>query len=149
NPLAVKRDAVAAAVAEEARTKTFAECVADFLQTQRLTQFKSDVHRKQWHSTLQMAVRSFGTMPMQQIDSAVVLECLKPIMLKTPETGTRLRGRIERVFAWAAAHKYFSGTNPASRDVLRDALPAKPKAKHHAAMAYADLPAFMAALRDR
>src|SRR6185437_15456853 len=63
--------------------------------------------------------------------------------------GTRLRGLIERVFAWAAAHQYFTGTNPASRDVLRDALPAKPKAKHHEAMAYADLPAFMDKLEAR
>ena len=86
---------------------------------------------------------------MQSITSAVVLDCLKPIMLKTPETGTRLRGRIERVFSWAAAHEYFTGTNPASRDVLRDALPAKPKAKHHKALPYAELPAFMAELRER
>lgn len=149
NPLEVRKEAIAAAVVETARTKTFAECVADFLQTQRLTQFKNDKHRKQWASTLQAAVKSFGHVPMQQIDSAVVLQCLQPIMLRTPETGTRLRGRIERVFAWAAAHKYFSGTNPASREVLRDALPAKPKAKHHKAMPYAELPAFMAELELR
>src|SRR5262249_12731328 len=71
------------------------------------------------------------------------------IMLKTPETGTRLRGRIERVFAWAAAHQYFTGTNPASREVLRDALPAKPKVEHHKAMPYAELPDFIAELRAR
>jgi integrase len=149
DPLAVRRDAKTAALVEAARTKTFADCVSEFLATQRVQQFKSDKHRAQWHSTLQAAVRSFGSVPMQQIDSAVVLACLQPIMLKTPETGTRLRGRIERVFAWAAAHQYFTGTNPASRDVLRDALPAKPKAKHHEALAYADLPAFMVKLRER
>jgi integrase len=144
DPLAVRKDARAAATVETARTKTFAECVVDFLQTQRMTQFKNDKHRQQWRSTLQAAVKSFGTLPMQQIDSAVVLKCLQPIMLKTPETGIRLRGRIERVFAWAAARQYFTGTNPASRDVLRDALPAKPKPVHHKA-----LPGFMAKLSER
>ena len=33
--------------------------------------------------------------------------------------------------------------------MLRDALPAKPKAKHHKALPYAELPAFMAELRHR
>jgi integrase len=149
DPLAVRKEARAALTVEAARTKTFADCVSDFLQTQRLTQFKNDKHRAQWHSTLQAAVKSFGNLPMQTITSAVVLDCLKPIMLRTPETATRLRGRIERVFSWAAAHEYFSGINPASRDVLRDALPAKPKAKHHKAMPYADLPAFMGKLSER
>ena len=149
DPLAVKAEAKAAAQVEAARTKTFSDCVSDFLQTQRLTQFKSDKHRQQWHSTLQMAVKAFGDLPMQQITSAVILDALKPIMLKTPETGTRLRGRIERVFSWAAAHEYFSGINPASRDVLRDALPAKPKAKHHAALPYAELPGFLRVLKAR
>ena len=41
------------------------------------------------------------------------------------------------------------GTNPAALDVLRDALPAKPKQKHHAALPYGELPAFMARLRER
>ena len=80
------------------------------------------------------------------IDSAVVLQTLLPVWKRVPETGSRLRGRIERVFAWAKAHKLFDGENPASRDVLHDALPVKAKAKHHAALPYADLPAFMVEL---
>jgi len=85
---------------------------------------------------------------LQEIDSALVLKTLLPIWSKTPETGSRLRGRLEPVFAWSLAHKLYAGTNPASLDVLRDALPAKPRAKHHAALPYAELPPFMQRLRD-
>ena len=77
------------------------------------------------------------------------MQALLPVWKRVPETGSRLRGRIERVFAWAKAHKLFNGENPASRDVLKDALPAKPKAKHHDAMPYAEVPAFMALLHGR
>jgi hypothetical protein len=41
------------------------------------------------HEELQAAVNGY--------EEAVVLKCLQPITLKTPETGTRLRGRIERI----------------------------------------------------
>ena len=59
-----------------------------------------------------------GDVPLKEIDFALVLQTLNPIWKKTPETGSRLRGRIERVFAWAKAHKLFEGENPASREVF-------------------------------
>jgi integrase len=43
----------------------------------------------------------------------------------------------------------FEGPNPADWDRLKDHLPAKPKVEHHAAMPYADVPAFMRTLRVR
>src|SRR5262249_16849622 len=61
----------------------------------------------------------------------------------------RLRGRIEKVFHWAMPLGLFTGENPADRALLESHLPAKPKAKHHAAMPYADVPGFMAELRKR
>ena len=126
---------------------TFEQAARQFLSTEIVSQFKSETHRKQWHSTLETAYSTLGPLPLQSIDSALVLQTLLPIWKKTPETGSRLRRRIERVFAWSKAHKLFSGENPASRDVLRDALPAKPKADHHKAIPFAQLPAFMTKLR--
>ena len=59
-------------------------------------------------------------------------------------------GAIERVFRWAIAHKLHAGENPGhARRAASDALPAKAKAKHHAALPYADLPAFMVELVER
>ena len=149
DPLAEKRAAEAALTASQLRAITFRQAALDFLATDRVEQFKNDKHRQQWHSTLALVFPVIGDLPLTSIDSALVLQALLPIWKRTPETGSRLRGRIERVFAWAKAHKLFDGENPATRDVLRDALPAKAKAKHHEAMPYADLPAFMVRLRDR
>ena len=77
------------------------------------------------------------------------LKALLPVWKRTPETGSRLRGRIERVFAWAKPLKLFEGENPASREVLKDHLPTKAKANHHKAYPFKQLPAFMAELRNK
>jgi integrase len=53
------------------------------------------------------------------------------------------------VFGWAKGAKLYDHENPASRDVLKDHLPAKRKGVHHRAMPYADLPAFMERLRGK
>jgi integrase len=149
DPLAEKRAAEAALTVSQLRAITFRQAALDFLATDRVGQFKNAKHRQQWHSTLALAFPAIGDLPLQSIDSALVLQALLPVWKRTPETGSRLRGRIERVFAWAKAHKLFDGENPASREVLRDALPTKAKTEHHKALPYADLPTFMERLRDR
>ncbi len=120
-----------------------------FLQPTRSEWFKNLKHRAQWQATLESIFPVIGDLPLQAIDTAIVLQTILPIWKRTPETGSRLRGRIERVFAWSKAHKLYDGENPATRDVLRDALPTKAKPVHHKAMPYADVPAFMAALAAR
>ena len=86
---------------------------------------------------------------MQAIDSAVILRTLLPVYRRTWETGYRTHGRVERVFRWAIAHKLFTGENPGAFKLIKDALPARPKAKHHAALAYQQVPQLMADLRER
>jgi integrase len=64
-----------------------------------------------------------------------------------------VRGRIESVLDWAAARGYRQGENPARwRGHLDNLLPRRSKIariKHHAALAYGDLPAFTTELRER
>jgi hypothetical protein len=72
----------------------------------------NDKHRKQWRSTIEEACKTIGALPLAEIDSAVMLKTLLPVWQRAPETGSRLRGRLERVFAWALAHKLYTGTNP-------------------------------------
>jgi integrase len=80
-----------------------------------------------------------------------VLRALKGVWESAPETGSRLRGRIEAILDWATAAKYRHGDNPARwSGLLEHLLPAPRKTKpvvHHAAMAFAELPAFTAKLR--
>jgi hypothetical protein len=69
----------------------------------------------------------------------------------TPESARRTRGRIEAVLDWAKARGLRDGENPARwSGHLDHLLPARNKiVKHHAAIPYRELPAFMAGLRLR
>ena len=79
------------------------------------------------------------------------MKVLEPIWTKKPETASRLRGRIESILDWARARGHRDGENPARwRGHLDHLLPARSKVRHvqhHAALPYAELPDFMAALR--
>jgi integrase len=149
SPIAVKHASAQAQRLEELRTITFAQACEQFLTTDKIQKLSNKVHRRQWRSTLALAFPTIGSLPLQTIDSAAVLRVLMPVWARTPETGSRLRGRIERVFDWAKPLGLFTGDNPASREILKDHLPAKAKAKHHSAMSYQAVPAFMADLRKR
>jgi hypothetical protein len=64
-----------------------------------------------------------------------------------------VRGRIEAVLSWAKAKGLREGENPAQwRGHMDQLFPARTKVRrvqHHPALRYAELPAFMADLRDR
>lgn len=150
DPIDVKHETSAAARIAAAKDKTFAECANEFLRV-KLDGFKNDKHRAQWRSTLEAyAFPVIGNISVAKIDTPLVLKVLRPIWDRAPETASRLRGRIERVLAWATVQEYRAGENPARwRGHLQEMFAAKPKAKHHAALAHAALPAFMAELRQR
>ena len=90
---------------------------------------------------------------MSQIDEPLILKVLEPIWDSKTETASRLRGRIEKVLDTAKVKKQRTGENPARWRGNLEILLAKPreikKAKNHAALPYADLPAFMTELRKR
>src|SRR5262249_28693968 len=100
-----------------------------------------------------------GDLSVAEIDTPIVLRVLRqqvdgePFWHGRPETASRVRGRIESVLAWATVNGYRSGDNPARwKNHLDKALPPKNKIArpvHHAALTYAKLPEFMAALRQR
>jgi integrase len=77
---------------------------------------------------------------------------LKPIWQSKPETANRLRGRIEMVLDAAKAQGLRFGENPATwKGNLAHLLSKRQRVArgHHAAMPYADVPAFMVDLRAR
>jgi integrase len=103
----------------------------------------------------------FGSLPVQAIDIGLVMKVVEPLWSKKPETGSRVRGRIETILDWATVRGYRHGENPATwrgrLDKLLPKLAVAKKAKrartgrdeHHAALPYAELPAFMVELRKR
>ena len=131
------------------RSVTFAQALNEFLKSAKVVQFKNDKHRKQWRSTLESVLPALGNLPLNSITPAYMLDALLPMWKRTPETASRIRGRIERLFDWAKPLGHFDGDNPAQWDLLKDHLPTKAKAKHHKAVPYAELPAFMTRLAAR
>lgn len=136
-----------------ARGITFDECAAAYIESHR-DEWKNAKHADQWKNTLATyASPVFGSLPVQAIDTTLVLKVLEPLWSKKTETATRLRGRIENVLDYARVREYRDGENPARwRGHLDHILPARnkvQKVKHHEAMPYADVPAFLKAVRAR
>lgn len=90
-----------------------------------------------------------GDYTFREVDSTLVLKVLKPVWERTPETGRRLRSRIERIFDWAKPLKLYDGENPARLELLKNHLPKMKATTHHKALHYNDLPAFTADLQTR
>lgn len=113
--------------------------------------WRNPKHRAQWRSTLKTYAASLNGLAVDQITTADVLEVLKPIWTKKPETASRVRGRIAAVLDAAKAKGYRTGDNPAAwTGHLKNLLPARAKLTrgHHAAMPIDDVPAFITILRE-
>jgi integrase len=111
--------------------------------------WKNGKHRAQWLATLEAyAFPAFGDWSVAEVDAPAVRDALAAIWLTKRETAKRLRQRIVTVIDWAVAKGYRDG--PLAMAVIDKALPKqRAKPKHHAALPYAELPAFMTALRAR
>lgn len=133
---------------EKASKMTFAACVDGYL-AEKLEHFKNDKHKAQYRETLRRAVAAFGDLNVALIDEPTIIKFLKPIWKETPETGSRLRGRIEKVLDWARVHRYRDGDNPARWQGNLQHVFTAGETKHHAAMPFAEVPGFMARLRER
>ena len=130
---------------------TFRDCAERYI-TAHESSWRNPKHAAQWPSTLATYVYPvIGAVPVGAVDVGLVMRILDPIWQEKPETASRVRGRIETVLDWATARGYRQGDNPARwRGHLDQLLPKKTKVRkvrHQPAMPYADVPAFMAALR--
>jgi integrase len=135
---------------EAAKAITFSEAAERYIKAHE-GKWRNEKHKAQWRSTLTTYTEpAFGSLAVQAVDTDLVLQALEPIWNAKRETASRLRGRIENVLDWATARGLRQGANPARwKGHLKHLLPARiaVAVKHHAAMAYADVPAFMERLR--
>jgi integrase len=114
--------------------------------------FRNPKHRQQWRNTLETYGKPIAKVPIAEVNTDDVLRCVRPIWGKKQETASRVRGRIEKVLDAAKAKGLRTGENPARmRGHLEHLLPKRSKTtvKHHAALPYTEIPAFMVALRKR
>lgn len=133
--------------------KTFSEVAAEYIKSHQAG-WKSAKTLYIWrHSLEHYADKAFGAVAVDKIDRPMILSLLRPIWNEKPETAGRVRRHVEAVLNFARAHDYRSGDNPAVwRGNLQFAFVDQSKirtVKHHPALPYAELPAFLRALRER
>jgi integrase len=153
DPIENRRAQRAANALAKHQGTTFQECALKLVASHE-SAWRNEKHRQQWRNTLETyAYPVMGSVAVQAIDTALVLKVLEPIWTTKPETASRVRGRIEAVLDWAKARGIRSGENPARwkghLDHLLPALSKVRKVHHHAALPYAELPAYMQKLRQR
>ncbi len=153
DPAEERKVARIAAETAQRRDISFGQVMESFLEG-KLKEFDNDKHRKQWRATLDAhAVPILGDMPIDDVTVQDVLSVLSPIWETKTETASRLRGRLEMVFAYAIAQGHRSGENPARWKGNLAAILPKPtkvaKVQHQPALAVADAPRWFAEVQRR
>jgi integrase len=132
-----------------AGSKTFLDVMEDVIAVKEAS-FRNAKHKAQWRMTLDTYAEHIHKKPIAEITRDDVVETLKPIWTKIPETADRTRMRIAAVIDHAKARGLYVGDSPADwRGGLKELLPARGKLTrgHHAAVEYKELPAVIARLR--
>lgn len=147
DPIGEKRAAARAAREEAARAVTFSDLGEQYIKAHRAG-WKNAKHAQQWANTLkQYAYPVIGKLQPDEINTEHVLNILQPIWQTKTETASRVRNRIELILDAAKARGFTSGENPARwRGHLDKLLPKRAKVaavKHHAAMPFQQVPAFI------
>jgi integrase len=151
DPIEARRTVRRQARLDAAKAITFKQAAARYVAAHKAA-WQNAKHAAQWEATLATyAEPAIGALPVQAIDTALVMKVIEPVWSQKPETASRLRGRIEAVLDWATARGFRQGENPARwRGHLDKLLPARGKVRrveHHAALPYAEVGGFIAALR--
>lgn len=159
DPLDERRAERAAKLAAAAKAVTFTEAAESYVAG-NASRWRNAKHGSQWSATLRTYVYPIlGALPVSAIDVPLILKVLEQHISTEPagsfwatrtETASRVRGRIEMILDFATARGLRTGDNPAAWKTIGKVLPARggPKA-HHAALPYAELPAFVAELAKR
>jgi len=145
------RNPIVEGLPEDKPVPTFGEAADSFVAGLG-PQWRNAKHCDQWAMTLTRYAAPIRAMKVDAVDTAAVLRVLTPLWQSKTETASRLRGRIERVLDAAKARGERQGENPARwRGHLDHLLPRRQKLArgHHAALPYAEVPAFLADLHGR
>ena len=114
------------------------------------SQFRNDKHRSQWINSLEQHVpKALWDKPLAGLTASELVDAMATLERAVPETGRRVRQRINAVLDNAVVRGWVS-RNPmtgVTREVRR--MVGKRKAGKFAALPYAEASAFMLALREQ
>ena len=153
DPIDARKKERTAQALEAARTITFEKAAIAYFDA-HADSWRNAKHRAQFLSSFKVyAFPIIGRLPVADIDVSLVLKVIEPIWHDKTETANRVRRRIESVLDWTTVRGYRTGDNPARwKGYIENVLPPRGKIQktiHHAALPFADLPAFMTALMQR
>jgi integrase len=153
DPIVAKQEQIAARRLEAARAISFEAAAKQFFDLHS-PKWSSARHRQQFLNSLkQHAFSKIGDLPVASIGTPEVLSVLEPIWNSNFVTARRVRTRIENVLDWATVKGFRTGPNPAKwKGHLAISMPGKgeiAKVTHHEALAFTEVPTFMAALAKR
>ncbi|NGO51639.1 tyrosine-type recombinase/integrase [Allomesorhizobium camelthorni] len=146
--LAEDRDPFAERSTQKASRATFKEVAERYIDEAGDWTTKT---QSEWRYHLLVHSAKIANVAIEKVNTELVEEVLRPLWAKKPATGQRVRSKIENVLDYAKAKKLRSGENPARwqghlEHVLAEA--GRVTGANHAAMAYADVPAFLKELGD-
>ena len=153
DPIEARRAERARRLVETATAMSFRDCAEAYIKSHSHG-WRNIKHASQWRNTLNTYVHPiFGDLPVEAVNTGLVMKVLEPIWNAKTETASRVRGRIEAILDLAKVRGYRQGENPARwRGHLDNLLPGRAKVRrvvHHAALPYDGIGAFMAALREQ
>ena len=109
--------------------------------------WKSSTTEEDWRSSLATYVLpAIGSMRVDEITTADVMNCLVPIWNTKADTARRVRQRVARVMKWAIAQGYRQD-NPAGDAVLAALPKQQRRQKHHRALPHRDVAAAVGKVR--
>jgi Arm DNA-binding domain len=126
DPIEARRAERARQRLDEAKAITFKQCAESYIASHGAG-WRNEKHKYQWPATLNAyAYPVIGALPVQAVDTSLVLKVLEPIWTKKSETASRVRQRIENILDYAKARGYRDAENPARwRGHLDKLLPAR------------------------
>ena len=138
-------------VAERRKVKvdsiTFRESARTYHETHK-HQWANARHGDQWLNTMETyAFPSLGSKPVGSITAGEIIATISQVWTAKPETGRRVRQRICAVLDYAHARGWRATEAPARSLAAGKGLPKQAGGKHHPAMPYAEVPAFLIRLR--
>jgi integrase len=124
--------------------KTFQQAAAAFLDSNQGA-WRGPRTYPEWKSLLERHCKPLNCLLCSDVDTPTIKALLAPIWRHNPRYANDLRGRVERVLDYSTAMGWRSGDNPARWRGNMKYLFALPKreVKHHGALDWRDVPAFM------
>jgi integrase len=129
---------------------TFGKVADEYIETMK-PKWRGRSTLAAWERFAQTYASAIRKVPVDKLSTDDVVRVLRPLWHDKIETATKVRERIKLVLDHAKARGLRSGDNVAEwRGHLNQILPTHSKLArtHHAAMPYADVPAFLNRLRD-